>query len=199
MKSSILITTALLLASLVTSAAAQRTKGIFQTNSTGFSYSAADFTGHVFLTVQIPTAPSKSAPSLYVLVVDYLTGAALYATGPIPWSVVKATGNSFTLNIADVRALAGLNSTLIYNGITDFSIQVAVTTTPDWQQKSTSNYTARTPQPNGTVQFEKDVADTVETSMAIKGTVVGEPVPRNDMYGLVSEIYQSKVRTHTVQ
>lgn len=200
MKPFIFITTTLLLASMFTSAVAQRTHGVFQTNSTGFSYSAADFTGHVFLTLQIPTAPGNSStPTLYVLAVDYVTGAAAYATGRIPWSAVKATGSSFTLNIADVRALAGLSFTLTYNDITDFSIQVAVTTMPDWQQKSTSNYTARTPQPNGTVQLEKDVTDTVETSMAIKGTVVGMLVPRNDMYGLVSEIFQSKVRAHTVQ
>ena len=198
MKSAIFIT--VLLATIVSSASAQRTKGMIQSNSTGFSYAAADFTGHVFLSAQIPTAPGKSsAPSLSILMVDYVTGAALYAAGPIPWSAVKATGNSFTLNIADIRSLPGLSSTLTYNGVTDFSIQVAVTTTPDWQQKSTSTYTARLPQLDGSVLLDKEVVDLLETSIAIKGTVVGQTLPRNDIYGLVSEIFQRTLRVHTVQ
>lgn len=198
MKSSTFITISLLFAAMVTSVAAQRTKGVFQANSTGFSYSAADFTGHLFLNVQIPTAPSQgSTPALGIFAVDYITGATVDGGGKIPWSAVRATASGITVDIPDVRLLQGPNFALTYNGLTDFSIQVAVAPTSEWQQKSTSNYTVRTPLP--TIHFERDVYDTVETSMAITGTVLGWTMPRNDIYGLTSEIYKNTVRSHIVQ
>ena len=201
MKPSTLITTALLLASLVTSADAQRIKGMFHTNSTGFSYSAGDFTGHVVLNVQIPTSPTQgSTPSLGILAVDYITGATVDGGGKIPWSAITATGSRITVDIPDIRILIGPNFTLNYNGLTDFSIHVVVTPTSDWQQKSTSNYVVRNPIP--TVHFEKDVYDTVETSMAITGTVFEWTMPHGDIYGLSyydSEIFKNTVRVHIVQ
>jgi hypothetical protein len=201
MKPSTLIATALLLASLVTSADAQRTKGNFQTNSTGFSYGAGDFTVHIMLNAQIPTPPTHgSLPSLGIFAVDYITGAWVDGGGKIPWSAITASGGRITVDISDIRTLVGPDFTLNYNGLTDFSIHFVVTPTSDWQQKSTSNYVVRNPIP--AIHFEKDVYDTVETSMAIAGNVFEWPMPHGDIYGLSyydSEIFKKTVRVHIVQ
>jgi hypothetical protein len=51
----------LMLAAFTLPAAAQRSKGAFLTNSTGFDYSAGDFTGHIVFRAQTPTAPTQNS------------------------------------------------------------------------------------------------------------------------------------------
>jgi hypothetical protein len=179
--------------------AADRSTGTFLQNATTGAYRVSASGNYLELELTTYRFPNGDQGAyLYVYAFEWSDWKYLNASGAIPTSMLKASGNTISVNISDLRELPSGFNIDEFNWSGPIAVNCTITATSLSKEDIVDKYTQRTPQPDGTVAVNTSTNRYIRTSAYAEGTVAGYSLPISGNYWEDVYLQQGNYKSHFV-